>query len=141
MTATVPAELAARAREAWAYMTQPVDPMPAHAAVDYVMNDTTDDRHAAKLALYGAAADAVNGGRPPAEAWFTTPDGVEKRMRLGVFINPDGCWGLRDDPLRDMRNWLADTRTVAHAEWGLWQSWHMRAATALALCREIEAAP
>lgn len=128
-TVTIPAELAERAALAWQYMTQPEGPMPAYAALDWVMDGTTDDRQTAILALYGAAA--ASAPAQPNGNWFQ-----------------HGKWTvceLSDGDLERAASLLAIVSRSAlrhkNDSYSDWLPWCDAVALILALCREIEACP
>lgn len=131
-TPTIPAELASVAAEAWAMLSRADDPMPVYAALDYVRErGECEDVEAVRRALYGAAADDLEGampGAPTMDMWsISAPDQVGQ-IRVGQFFG---------HTVEYMR---ADTKKFLQSEWTReWFWWFDRADAALALCRAIAA--
>jgi hypothetical protein len=142
MTTLTP-DLAERAHQAWGYMTQAVNPMPAEIAVDFVMNDLTDDREACKRALYGAAADTLLCPLLNQGLWNVTGPSFVDSLRRGYMLT---C-GADIDRIRvydreepyDSPDYPQAERRLAESS--QWREWCDRADAALALCRAIKDAP
>ena len=128
MTAAATPSPAARA---WAMLTDPTDPMPPQAAVDWLRQEMdTDDVAAVKRALYGAAADEVN-ARHVRLAGTHRPDdgtgtgGTAAHIRRAEF-----------DAALDRTAWLDDNPGQWTKTYVVWRGELKRI---LALCRQIEA--
>jgi hypothetical protein len=125
-------ELTARATAAWAHMTQPQNPMPPGIALDFTMNDLTDDRVTAKRALFGAAAEWLG------TAWakllhvrnWRTHGSTGKATLLIETGDIEGAW-------QEIK-WLEKEESVASKTY--WFDVLELFKRTIALCREIEAA-
>ena len=131
---TTTTDLQHKAELAWARLLACGDPCPSvyiGMALDWVCDDTTDDREAAKLALYGAAADWLSEPNMP---HGETPSGTHTgdcihSTRLGRFKDAE-----------DARSCLRVNCESPGFEESPYFPWMECAGQALSLCRAIQAA-
>jgi hypothetical protein len=140
-TPLLPPELLAAATEAWGMLARDSEPMPVGIVLDWLRGrmDDTDDVGECKRGLYHAAAGWVHETYIANHTlWNSTPSEVEVRIRQGEF-ELRGAGGFIS-PIDEIRR-VAALESFAHErDAAAWLPWCDRADTALALCREIQAA-
>lgn len=145
---TVPPALASKAQEAWerllaSYGEMPL-PLSAGMALDWLMDDTTDDRSAAKGAIYRVAWATLRSlyhKHPDPEYWDYTIHLILGHIATGDFsIYIDNRLKFIIETARRQQALRHSPRYHPPRHHQLWIEWHNLCEKAVAICRAIQAA-
>lgn len=141
-------DLDGAAREVWALMVAPVDPLPPYAACD-MLNDRSDGsaegREACGAALARAAAEWLalllpNPPLPGVDSDRTDSDRLLRMLKGGAYVGADATLRVIRERLRRLARRGHFHTSDASAQRRRWSYWCVSAKEAIALVREVSKA-